>query len=105
MLFLQVIFLALAIFGAFSAILFFCEWLFASPQLVAAVELRTKEDVASLSCLLEEAERTSLRRGNARIAVLIAQALMDGTIGTGTTLCDSVMELIDRYDADCYLIE
>jgi hypothetical protein len=105
MLFLQMFFWALAIFGAFSAIVLLCEWLFASPQVVIAVELHTREDAASLDLLLEEAEHTSVRRGGMRTVVLISQSLMDGTLGVGTELYESVMELIDRYDADCYLIE
>ena len=105
MLFLQILFWTLAIFGAFSAIVLVCEWAFASPQVVIAVELHTQEDAASLDLLLEEAEHTALRRGSARTVVLISQSLMDGTLGTGTELCESVMELIDRYGADCYLIE
>ena len=105
MLFLQIIFWAVSIFGAFCAIVLLCEWLFASPQVVIAVELRTREDAAVLDLLLEEAEHTALRCGGTRTVVLISQFLMDGTLGTGTELYESVAELIDRYDADCYLIE
>ena len=105
MLFLQAFFWALAVFGAFSAITTLCEWLFASQQVVIAVELRTREDAIVLENLLEEAEHTALRRGGTRTVVLISQSLMDGTIGIGTELYESATELIDRYDADCYLIE
>ena len=105
MLFLQILFWSLAIFGAFSAMIVCCEWLFASRQIVVAVELRTKEDASSLDLLLEEAEQTALRRGSAHTVVLISQSLMDGTLGIGSELCESVIELIDRYEADCYLIE
>ena len=105
MLFLQLVFWTLAVFGAFCAILLLCEWLFASRQVVVAVEIRTREDATALELLLEEAERTSLRRGSTRTVVLISQSLMDGTLGLGTELFESVLELIDRFDADCYLIE
>ena len=105
MLFLQMIFWVLAIFGAFCAIVLLCRWLFASPQVVIAVELRTREDAAVLDMLLEEAEHTSFRCGGTHTVVLISQSLMDGTLGIGTELYESVTELIDRYDADCYLIE
>lgn len=105
MLFLQIIFWTLAIFGAACAIVILCEWLFASRQVVVAVELRTREDAAALEILLEEAEHTAIRRGGTRTVVLISQSLMDGTLGVGEELFESARELLDRYDADCYLIE
>ena len=105
MLFFQMVFWTLAVFGAFSAVVLLCEWLFSSQQVVVAVELRTREDAASLALLLDEAEHTALRRGRRRIVVLVSQNLMDGTLGIGTELHESVMEMIDGYDADCYLIE
>ena len=105
MLFLQMVFWALAIFGGFWAILLLCEWLFASPQVVVAVELHTREDAYAIDLLLAEAEHTALRCGGTHTVVLISQSLMDGTLGIGAELYESVTELIDRYDADCYLIE
>ena len=105
MLFLQIVFLTFEVFGVFCAIVLLCEWLFASPQVVVAIELHTPEDAADLAYLLEEVQHTAIRRGSGRIVVLIAQPLMEGTLGMGTELYASVMELIDRYDADCYLIE
>ena len=105
MLFLQIVFLTLALFGAFCAVLMLCDWLFASRQISVAVEVREREDAEILDFLLREAMRTSLCRGKARTVVLIASSLMDGTLGVGTDLFDHVSEIIDRYAADCYLIE
>ena len=105
MLFLELLFLAFALFGAFCTVMTLCEWLFSSRQIAVSVEIRDEEDAASLDLLLAEAAHTSLRRGHARTVVLISVELMDGTLGIADELFEHVSDLLDRYGADCYLID
>ena len=62
MLFLQIVFLTFEVFGVFCAIVLLCEWLFASPQVVVAIELHTPEDAADLAYLLRAIPKTTLPR-------------------------------------------
>ncbi len=104
-LFWRIVLLACAVFGAYCAIKTLAEALFSSDRVTVALEIREKEDADDLDMLLCEAQSTSLRRGRTRVVVLISSDLMDGTVGEGDELYDSYMNLLDRYGAECYLID
>ena len=46
-----------------------------------------------------------MRKGKARLVVLLSSELMEGTVGEGEDLYPEYQELLDLYDADCYLID
>lgn len=94
-----------AVFGFYCAVRAFCELLFAPSQLSVAIEVREREDAEMLDMLLREARGSFLRRGHARLVVLLSYELMDGTVGIGEELLPAYRELIDSFDAECYLIE
>lgn len=94
-----------AAFGFLSALQLLIELLFDSGRVSAAIEVRSAEDAEELDMLLHEARVAFLRCGGARTVVLISTALMDGTVGVGDELDDEYLALLERYDADCYLID
>ena len=94
-----------AVFGFYCAARFFFELLFAPSQLAVAVEVREREDAEMLDMLLREARGSFLRRGRARLVVLLSYDLMDGSVGIGEELLPHYKELLEQFDADCYLIE
>ena len=94
-----------AIFGFYCMIKLFCELLFAPSQLAVAVEVRAREDAEMLDMLLREAQGSLLRIGRARLVVLLSYELMDGTVGIGEELLPHYKELLEQFDAECYLIE
>ncbi len=94
-----------AVFGFSCAVHLLIETLFASEQIAVAIEIREKKDAEMLDMLLHEAGSASLRKGRARLVVLLSASLMDGTVGEGEELFPAYQALLDRYDADCYLID
>ncbi len=94
-----------AVFGFYCVIRLFCELLFAPSQLAVAVEVREREDAEMLDMLLQDARGAFLRRGHARLVVLLSYELMDGTVGIGEELLPHYKELLEQFDAECYLIE
>lgn len=105
MLFLHIAVALFAVFGFFCAVSAFLELLFASDRITAAVEVRERRDVDELDMLLAEARGAFLRKGKTRLVVLLSTDLMDGTVGEGDELHDEYADLLDRYGAECYLIE
>lgn len=93
-----------AVFGLISAVRMLSEWLFGNGRLSVAVEVRDKQDAEALDMLLEDAARAAFARGVAPV-VLLSVDLMDGTVGEGEELSEYYADLIDRYGAECYLIE
>ena len=94
-----------AVFGFYCAVRMFFELLFTPGQIAVAVEVREREDAEELDMLLHEARSTFLRKGKARIVVLLSSELMDGTVGKGEELDPHYGELLDEYGAECYLID
>ena len=94
-----------AVFGFCCAIRLLCELLFATSQLAVAIEVRERADAEVLDMLLQEARGSFLRRGKARLVVLLSYDLMDGTVGIGEELLPHYKELLEQFDAECYLIE
>ena len=100
------VFVALfAVFGFFCAARILFEIFFSSDRLAVAVEVRSEEDVSELDFLLHEARGSFLRRRAARLVVFISADLMNGTVGAGEELFPPYRDLLDRYGADCYLID
>lgn len=94
-----------AVFGFWCALHMFAECLFASEQIAVAIEIREKKDAEMLDMLLHEARSAFLRKGKARIVVLLSSDLMDGTVGEGEALSGAYQDLLDFYGAECYLID
>ena len=97
--------LVFAVFGLWCVIRMAAEIFFSPPQIAVAVEIRNEEDAEMLDVLLHEAGSAFLRKGKARLVVLLASDLMDGTVGMGEDLLPEYQELLDLYHADCYLID
>ncbi len=104
-LFWNILVLSLSVFGAYCAIKTFSEALFSSDRITVALEVRERQDAEDMDMLLREAQSVSVRRGRPRVVVLLSNELMDGTVGEGEELYDDYMELLDRYGAECYLID
>ena len=105
MLFLHIGIALFAVFGFYCAVKTFFELLFASERITAAVEIYDRSDADELNMLLAEARSTFLRKGKTRLVVLLSTDLMNGTVGEGDELYDAYADLIDRYGAECYLID
>ena len=95
----------LAAFGFICAAKMLLELFLMPQQISVAIEIRDKKDADMLDMLLHEARSAFLRKGRAKLVVLLASDLMDGTVGEGDTLHDEYAELIDRFGAECYLID
>ena len=93
-----------AVFGLYCAMRAVVGLLFPSRRISVAVEVRDKKDAENLDILLGEAVASSLQRG-ARLVVLLSVDLMDGTVGEGEELSEHYADLLDRFGAECYLIE
>ena len=94
-----------SVFGVYCAWRTLAELLGASQRVLVAVEVLNRQDADALELLLQEASDTFLRRGHLRIVVLVSVELMDGTVGLGDELSEPYLALLERYGADCYLIE
>ena len=93
-----------AVFGLYCAMRTVVGLLFPSQQISVAVEVRNKGDAENLDILLQEAAESSLQRG-AHLVVLLSVDLMNGIVGTGEELSEYYADLLDRFGAECYLIE
>lgn len=94
-----------AVFGFYCALRWVADLLFLPKQPALAIEIREKEDADMLNVLLHEAYSAFLHRRQVRIVVLISSALMNGVLGEGEELYDSYAALLERYGADCYLVD
>lgn len=94
-----------AAFGLYCAMRMLVEALFSSDRIAVAIEVETHGDAEELDMLLHEARVVFGRRRGTRLIVLLSSALMDGTLGTGTELTPACEELLDRYGAECYLMD
>ena len=102
---IEVVVAMLAAYGLYCALKALAEWLFPTEQLIVAIELRTAEDAEELDRLLYDARMLLRRRGGMRIAVLVSETLLDGTVGNKDTLLEPYEALLEEYGADCYLID
>ena len=94
-----------AVFGFYCAARMLCELGLASSQIAVAVEVREEADAQALDMLLHEARAAFLRRGHARLVVLVSSDLMRGCMGEGEVLFSLYEDLLDEYGAECYLID
>ncbi len=93
-----------AVFGFCCAVRTVMGMLFPNRRISVAVEVMNAVDAADLEFLLEEAAATAPHRG-VRPVVLVSNALMDGTVGRDGVLYELFDELLDRFGAECYLID
>ena len=94
-----------AAYGIYCALKALAELLFPTRQIAVAVEVRTPDDAEKLDLLLHEARMAFWRRGGTRTVVLLSADLMDGRVGRGDELFAQYDELLERYGAECYLID
>lgn len=101
-------YILLSVFAAFGfccALRLFAEWTWTPEQLAIAIEVQDEEDAEMLDMLLHEAVSAFSRRRGMRVTVLLSVSLMDGRVGEGEELLPAYRELLDRYGAECYLID
>ncbi|MBO5757345.1 MAG: hypothetical protein J6S28_06590 [Clostridia bacterium] len=94
----------LAVFGLWCAVKFPMEAFFSSGRVVAAIELKNKEDAELLDVLLHEARSAFFRKGMRRIVVLIHEPLLHGVIGRDGVPNEQILELLAYYGADYRVI-
>ena len=94
-----------AAWGVYCALHAIAELLFPTHQISVAVEIRTMEDIENLDTLLYDAKQMFGRRGGMHTVVLLSSDLMDGRAGRGDELLDRYDEILERYGAECYLID
>ena len=102
---LQVAVALFAIFGFYCALRLFTDLFFASEQIAVAVEIRDQKDAEMLDVLLHEAWSAFFRKRHARLVVLLSYELMDGRVGVGEVLFPAYLEILERWGAECYLID
>lgn len=102
---MQILVALFAVFGFCCTVHIFSELLFSPEQIAVAIEVRESKDAEMLDALLCEARSLFLRKGRARLVVLLSAELMDGTVGEGEDLLPDYQETIDRWGAECYLID
>ena len=95
----------LSVFGFYCFLRMVFDFFFARKLFWITVEIREERDADMLDMLLHEAGSAFLRKGRVRLVVLLSTALMDGTVGFGEELLEEYAALLDRYGAECYLIE
>ena len=93
-----------AIFGVYCALQTLAR-LLAPPVLATAVVIMHHEDVCQLDLLLREARSVPFLKRRYPVVVLISTKLMDGTAGVGDELLPRYERLLERYGAECYLID
>ena len=94
-----------AVFGFCCVARMIFELILSSDRMAVAVLVEREEDVMDLDFLLREAKNDFLRRRGARLVVLLSTELMNGTVGVGEDLFSPYRDLLDRYGADCYLVD
>ncbi len=93
-----------SVFGFCCAVRLLMDLFFPDPNVSLAIAVREPHDVEHLEQLLCRAVANAPYRGM-RLAVLISTELMNGIAGEGEELAEEYSELLDRFGADCYLIE
>ncbi len=99
-LFFGILGVAFALFGLVCAIELIVEACFPQEQIFTVVEIREQKDAEMLDLWLAEARRTSMRSASARVGVLLSPTLLqDGRIP------QKMLDIMERYGAECYLCE
>jgi len=99
-LFFGVMGVAFALFGLVSAVELIVEACYPERRIFAVVEIRDEKDAEVLDLLLAEAKRTSVRPSSARVGVLLSERLLHkGEIPK------EMLDIMERYGAECYLCE
>ena len=99
-LFFYTIGIAFALFGLVCAVELIVEAFFPDRRIFTVVEIRSAKDAKVLDLLLAEAKRTSMRSASSRVGVLLSESLLhEGEIP------QPMLDLLERYDADCFLCE
>lgn len=95
-----VLFAMFAVFGMICVVRLIVECCFPMDQIVMALEIRTKEDADALDMLMQEARSAFFRRGGTRIVILLSEELTENG-----EIPEKMEEVLDRYNAECYLVE
>ena len=97
--------LLFAVFGFCCAVWLACDWLFSSKRISVAVEIKNEKDADMLDMLLHEARSAFFKKQSVRPVVLVASELMNGVMGMGDELYERYAEVLDRFGAECYVID
>ena len=97
--------LLFSVFGFCCAVWMLVDWKTATDNQAIAVMILNERDAKMMDLLLEDAKRSFFSK-RARIpVVLISSELMSGTVGIDQTLFEDYERILDRYGAECYLID
>ena len=96
-----------AVFGFYCVLQMLLDALASVDRFWVTVKIRNENDADMLDMLLHEANSAFFRKKRARTVVLISSALFaNGTVGRSDgTLYDTYADVIDRYGAECYIMD
>lgn len=96
---------ALAVIGFYALLRAIGEIFLTSRPITAAVKVFSSEQLDALELLLGEADRHSIRTRGHRVVVLFSHGLFAESGAGGAALPGSVAELLDRFNADWYVVD
>ena len=96
-----------AVFGFFCTLQMLLDRIFSVQAFWITIKIKDANDADMLDMLLHEAKSAFFRKTNAKTVVLVSSALFEsGTVGSvDGTLYDCYAELIERYGAECYIMD
>ena len=97
--------LLFSVFGFSCAVWMLADRGTAPNNQALAVLIMNQNDADLLDLLLEDARCSFFAKRARSPVVLISSDLMDGTVGIDGTLFEKYEQILDRYGADCYVIE
>lgn len=96
-----------SVFGFYCALQMLMDRIFSVQRFWVTVKIKDASDADVLDMLLHEAKSAFFRKTNARTVVLISSTLFeDGTMGSADgVLYDHYADLIEHFDAECYIMD
>ena len=97
--------LLFSVFGFSCAVWMLADWGTAPNNQALAVLIMNQNDADLLDLLLEDARHSFFTKCSKSPVVLISSELMNGTVGFDDVLFEKYEQILDRYGAECYVIE
>ena len=92
-------------FGFCCVVWVIADWCTGSQNQATAVLILNERDARMMDLLLQEAKGAFSFKGKRNPVVLISYDLMHGTVGYDDMLFEEYERVLERYGAECYLIE
>lgn len=92
----EIILAVFAVIGLYASVNFFVQKFFSDKRIFLTVEILDNDDARDAEALIREALGSFLAIASARIAVMISAELADN---------DRLMETVEKYGVECYIIE